>query len=64
MEYIKHSHNILVIKFTRGSDWRGKDCSDIDPFIYPGAQTQNFDSKFDGNCISKQLIIIDILCPL
>lgn len=34
----------------RGSHWRGKDCSDINPKIYPGRLPHYADVNYDGNC--------------
>lgn len=41
-----------TIPTLRGTNWRGKDCDDLDATIYPGRKT--WDSKFfpniDYNC--------------
>ncbi|XP_034243237.1 acyloxyacyl hydrolase-like [Thrips palmi] len=34
----------------RGSNWRGKDCSDLNPKIYPGHLPHYADVNYDGNC--------------
>lgn len=34
----------------RGSAWRGKDCFDDDPNMYPGALPLDGDKEFDSNC--------------
>ncbi|XP_077287637.1 acyloxyacyl hydrolase-like [Arctopsyche grandis] len=39
-----------IFRVARGSDWRGKDCSDINSSVYPGAETHNNDSNVDHNC--------------
>ena len=33
----------------RGTSWRGKDCNDLDPDVYPGRHTED-DAFFDTNC--------------
>lgn len=37
-------------KTLRGTDWRGKDCNDSNPSVYPGAQPTDWDREYDSNC--------------
>lgn len=39
-----------TIQTLRGSDWRGKDCADLDNFIYPGRKTNPYGKANDYNC--------------
>ena len=39
-----------LVQAWRGISWRGKDCNDGDPMIYPGAKPLNGDIWFDSNC--------------
>lgn len=34
----------------RGADWRGKDCDDSNPDVYPGRKPYNSDIDYDSNC--------------
>lgn len=39
-----------TINFGRGSDWRGQDCNDLDPLVYPGRRFNNKGADNDHNC--------------
>lgn len=41
---------LCFFKVWRGSNWRGKDCSDLNPKIYPGRLPHYADVNYDGNC--------------
>ena len=34
----------------RGGDWRGRDCNDSDPAVYPGRRTTTYSPEVDHNC--------------
>ena len=34
----------------RGAHWRGRDCNDSDPNVYPGRKPVDFDQNMDYNC--------------
>lgn len=39
-----------TVEYLRGSNWRGKDCNDENPNIYPGAKISFQDPASDYNC--------------
>jgi acyloxyacyl hydrolase len=39
-----------TIETLRGSNWRGKDCNDLDKHIYPGRKIPGYNKYIDYNC--------------
>jgi len=39
-----------AVNVFRGSDWRGRDCDNLSPEVYPGRQQTKLPASFDHNC--------------